>query len=82
MTILLDQDFKIPKEGSKVAFLLEKGLPADKLAEAIAKAQERRDGGAQVLMVRMNKNKKFQKQQLEADGYTEFVDFYRESLKN
>ncbi|MCR5417801.1 MAG: histidine--tRNA ligase [Lachnospiraceae bacterium] len=82
VTILLDQDFKIPKEGSKVAFLLEKGLPADKLAEAIAKAQERRDGGAQVLMVRMNKNKKFQKQQLEADGYTEFVDFYRESLKN
>ncbi len=81
ITILLEQDFKIPGEKKKVAFLLEKGLPTEKLAEAIAKAQERRNEGCQVLMVRMNKNKKFQKQQLEAEGYEEFVDFYREALK-
>ena len=30
----------------------------------------------------MNKNKKFQKEQLEAEGYREFVEFYREALKN
>ena len=30
----------------------------------------------------MNKNKKFQKEQLMKDGYTEFKDFYREALKN
>ena len=30
----------------------------------------------------MNKNKKFQKEQLTKDGYEEFVDFYREALKN
>ena len=36
----------------------------------------------QVLVVRMNKNKKFQKEQLEAQGYEEFVEFYKEALKN
>ncbi|MCR4691945.1 MAG: histidine--tRNA ligase [Lachnospiraceae bacterium] len=82
ITILLDKDFKIPDEKKKVAFLLEKGLPTDKLAQAISLAQQRRDAGEQVLMVRMNKNKKFQKQQLEGEGYEEFVDFYREALKN
>ncbi|MCR5337194.1 MAG: histidine--tRNA ligase [Lachnospiraceae bacterium] len=81
ITILLEQDFQIPGEKQKVAFLLEKNLPADKLADAIAKAQARRNDGQQVLMVRMNKNKKFQKQQLTEEGYTEFVDFYCEELK-
>ena len=81
ITILLEQDFQIPGEKQKVAFLLEKNLPAEKLADAIAKAQARRNEGQQVLMVRMNKNKKFQKQQLTEEGYTEFVDFYCEELK-
>ena len=81
ITILLDQDFKIPGENEKVAFLLEKGLPSDKIAEAVARAQKLRNEGRQVLMVRMNKNKKFQKQQLEEDGYTDFVEFYCQELK-
>ena len=80
ITILLDRKFQIPGEKKKVAFLLEKGLPTEKLADAIAQAQKRRDEGEQVLMVRMNKNKKFQKKQLEESGYTEFVDFYKEAL--
>ena len=29
----------------------------------------------------MNKNKKFQKDQLTKDGYTEFKEFYKEALK-
>ncbi|MBR4760318.1 MAG: histidine--tRNA ligase [Lachnospiraceae bacterium] len=81
ITILLEQDFQIPGEKEKVAFLLEKNLPAQKLADAIAKAQARRDEGQQVVMVRMNKNKKFQKQQLTEEGYTEFVEFYCEELR-
>ena len=48
----------------------------------IAKAQNARKEGAQVLMVRMNKNKKFQKKQLMEEGYEEFVEFYKEALKN
>ena len=48
----------------------------------IAKAQAARQDGSQVLVARMNKNKKFQKEQLAAEGYEEFVEFYRETLKN
>ena len=82
ITILLDNDFQIPGQSDKVAFLVEKGMPAERLCEVIRQAQALRAEGRQVLMVRMNKNKKFQKQQLEAEGYTEFQDFYCEALKN
>ena len=47
----------------------------------IAKAQEERSEGKQVLVARMNKNKKFQKEQLEKDGYQEFKEFYKNPLK-
>ena len=34
-----------------------------------------------VLVTQMNKNKKFQKEQLGKEGYTEFREFYKEELK-
>ena len=49
--------------------------------EVIAQAQEARKDGTQVLVARMNKNKKFQKEQLNKEGYEEFVEFYKEELK-
>jgi histidyl-tRNA synthetase len=61
---------------------VEKGMSAERLSEVIQEAQALRGQGKQVLLVRMNKNKKFQKEQLTKDGYTEFKDFYREALKN
>lgn len=82
ITILLDNNFEIPGQSQKIAFLVEKGMPTERLCEVIKEAQNLRNEGWHVLMVKMNKNKKFQKQQLEADGYTEFKDFYREALKN
>jgi histidyl-tRNA synthetase len=39
---------------------------------------ELRQKGNVVLVSRMNKNKKFQKEQLSADGYTEFKEFYQD----
>lgn len=81
ITILMDNGFQIPKQASKVAYLVEKGISTENLCQVIAKAQEERAKGTQVLVVRMNKNKKFQKEQLQKDGYEEFVDFYREPLK-
>ena len=71
--LLLESGFKIPQ---KTAYLIEKGYPGEKLAEVIAQAQEARQGGQQVLVVRMNKNKKFQKEQLMKDGYEEFLEFF------
>ena len=43
---------------------------------------DERKKGVQVLVAQMNKNKKFQKEQLGREGYTEFKEFYKESLKN
>lgn len=79
--LLLESGFQVPGKGKKVAYLMEKGLPADRLCQVIAQAQEERKDGNQVLVVRMNKNKKFQKEQLTAQGYEEFREFYREELK-
>ncbi len=42
--------------------------------------QERKNGNI-VIVAKMNKNKKFQKQQLLDMGYTDFVEFYKEELK-
>lgn len=79
--LLLESGFQVPGKGKKVAYLMEKGLPANRLCQVIAQAQEERKDGNQVLVVRMNKNKKFQKEQLTAQGYEEFREFYREELK-
>ena len=82
ITILLDQGFQVPGSAEKIAFLVEKGMDADRLCDVIGEAQKLRGEGRQVLVVRMNKNKKFQKEQLTKEGYCEFRDFYKEALKN
>ncbi|MCD7724412.1 MAG: histidine--tRNA ligase [Clostridiales bacterium] len=79
--LLLENGFQVPGKGRKVAYLLEKGLPSEKLCAVMKEAQEERAGGNQILVTRMNKNKKFQKEQLTAQGYEEFKEFYREQLK-
>lgn len=79
--LLMESGFKVPSQPAKVAYLLEKGLPREELCKVIAKAQEERGEGKQVLVVRMNKNKKFQKEQLGKEGYMEFKEFYKNPLK-
>ena len=81
ITILMDAGFKVPAEHARTAFLYEKGMKAERLAEIIREAGEARDKGYTVLVARMNKNKKFQKEQLTAEGYTEFKEFYNEEMK-
>ena len=79
--LLMEQGFKIPEDYDKVVYLIEKGVEGEKLCEVIAKAQEERKSGTQVLVTRMNKNKKFQKEQLMAQGYENFKEFYKNPLK-
>lgn len=74
--LLMESHFQIPTQPAKKAYLIEKGYPADKLVEVIGKAQAERAEGKQVLVVRMNKNKKFQKEKLTAEGYEEFEEFF------
>ncbi len=78
--IMMDEGFKIPGESDKVAFLIEKGIKGHRLSEIILEAQKLRAEGKQVLVVRMNKNKKFQKQQLSDQGYEQFKEFYLNPL--
>jgi len=79
--LLLESGFQVPCGPKKTVFLIEKGVEGTKLCEVIAKAQQERESGAQVLVARMNKNKKFQKEQLAAQGYEDFREFYRDPLK-
>ncbi len=74
--LLMESGFRVPEQRMKTVYMVEKGLSGDLLKEVIAKAQEARGIGEQVLVVRMNKNKKFQKEQLEKEGYTNFLEFY------
>ena len=77
--LLMEQKFQIPSQPKKTAYLIEKNYPAEKLCDIIKKAQEARKEGQQILVVRMNKNKKFQKEKLAAEGYDSFEEFYNRS---
>lgn len=78
--LMMDEGFKIPGESDKVALLIEKGIKGKMLSEIIGEAQKERALGKQVLVVRMAKNKKFQKQQLSEQGYADVRDFYLNPL--
>ena len=73
--LLLESGFKVPSQ-EKTAYLIEKGYPNDKLCEVMKQAADERAAGKQILVTRMNKNKKFQKEKLTAEGYTDFVEFF------
>jgi histidyl-tRNA synthetase len=81
ITILLEQGFRVPEKGTKTAWLLEKGMKGQRLQEILCQAGKERSAGNTVLIVNMNKNKKFQKEQLSKSGYQEFKEFYKEPLK-
>ncbi|MBO5564871.1 MAG: histidine--tRNA ligase [Lachnospiraceae bacterium] len=76
LLILMEQGFEIPGKPEKVAYLLDKGVTGDKLTEVFAKAKAEREDGTNVQILSMMKNKKFQKQQLSAQGYERFEEFY------
>jgi histidyl-tRNA synthetase len=78
ITILMDEGFTVPGKEEKVAFLIEKGVSDDVMNGAIKEAMEERAKGVTVLVSQMNKNKKFQKESLQKEGYTLFKEFYKE----
>lgn len=74
--LLLERGYEIPTKNGKKAYLIEKNMPADKLLNILKQATEERSAGTQINISIMKKNKKFQKDQLAADGYTEYVEFF------
>jgi histidyl-tRNA synthetase len=72
--LLKERGFKIPGEGKKIAILLDKGLSEDELMEAYKEAAKLRKEGNTVLVERLQKNKKFQKEILTNEGYSEVIE--------
>ena len=78
--LLLENGYEIPSKRQKKAYLLEKGMHQEGILKVLAMAKEDRANGKQVLIANMKKNKKFQKDQLIADGYEDITDCYKDSV--
>ena len=78
--LLLENGYEVPRKGAKKAYLLEKNMPKEGMLKVLAMAKTDREAGKQVLIVNMKKNKKFQKEQLQAEGYEEIIDCYADSV--
>ncbi|MCI8299478.1 MAG: histidine--tRNA ligase [Lachnospiraceae bacterium] len=76
--LLLENGFQVPGQSEKIAYLIEKNYPSDKLIQVMEEAQKERGAGKQILVARMNKNRKFQKEKLAAEGYCEFKEFFND----
>lgn len=76
VTILMENVYTIPNEKEKKAYLVEKKASNELLSKVLKRAMEERAEGKQVLVSQMNKNKKFQKEQLTAEGYTEIKEIF------
>ena len=74
--LLMEKGFKVPGETQRTAFLIEKGMPSERMADILKEAAAARRQGKSVSVVQMQKNKKFQKQQLEEQGFGDFKEFF------
>ena len=74
--LLLERGFQIPGAGKKTAYLIEKNMPEDKLLQILDEAKQARADGSVVNIAIMKKNKKFQKEQMQAEGYEKFREFF------
>jgi histidyl-tRNA synthetase len=74
--LLMESGFQIPNRAKKVAYLVEKNYPVEKLVDVMNQAKAERKNGKEVLVVRRNKNAKFQKENLAEQGYEEIVEFF------
>lgn len=84
ITILMDKGFKVPGSKDRYAFLIEKGADPDFTASVMEEAAKKRSEGACVIVAMMNKNKRFQKEQLEKEGIKadNIKEFYHSDFKN
>ncbi len=74
--LLLERGYQVPTSRPKKAYLLEKKISREKLLEVLEQAKAERAAGNQVMIMNMKKNKKFQKEQLAEQGYTDITEVY------
>ncbi len=80
--LLMERGYQVPTSRPKKAFLVEKNMHASGMLKVLELAKAERAAGKQVIMVNMKKNKKFQKEQLSEQGYTDITECYRDSIDN
>lgn len=78
ITILMDDKISIDNNKKKIAYLIEKDMPYEKINEIFKEALKERENGNVIYISYMAKNKKFQKENLANMGYIEFKDYYVE----
>lgn len=71
---LVEKNFKPSESEEKTAILYDKRMSTNDYALMQKAAMAARASGKIVLVQKMNKNVGFQKQKLEADGYSRFID--------
>ncbi len=76
ITIMMEDGTGEKLSAKKTAFLLDKKLDRERTAGALREAMRRRNEGETILLTHMNKNRKFQKESLSKEGYSEFVEFF------
>lgn len=80
--LLMERGYKVPTNKEKKAFLIEKNMPKEGMLKVLDLAKKERAAGRQVMIMNMKKNKKFQKEQLAEQGYTDITECYRDSVDN
>ena len=78
--LLLENGYEPGNKKEKKAYLIEKNMPQEGILKVLEVAKADRENGKQVLIVNMKKNKKFQKDQLIEEGYTDIQDIYKDSI--
>ena len=78
--LLLENGYECGNKKEKKAYLLEKNMHQEGILKVLAMAKTDREAGKQVLIVNMKKNKKFQKDQLIEEGYTDIKECYKDTI--
>lgn len=74
--LLLEHDFSVPRIYGKRAYLVDKNITREALESLMEKVMIERSKGMEISVDTMKKNKKFQKEQLAAEGYSEIVEIF------
>ncbi len=78
--LLLERGFEVPAAAKKIAYLIDKKASPERMRQVLQQANEERAAGYRVNISIMKKNKKFQKEQLAKDGYTDIKEFFADSF--
>ncbi len=78
--LLLERGFEVPSAAKKIAYLIDKKASPERMRQVLQQANEERAAGYRVNISIMKKNKKFQKEQLAKDGYTDIKEFFEDSF--